>query len=189
MLAAISAGALAAGVVWGCADRTSPAVAPGDGRQDAPRERRAPEPTAEDRRSSTDDPRADAQAPDRPARAERSEQPPPAVKNEPPPKPQPEAPPKDPPLPKYIRVLERDDPKAAIAISAVADRPDSLELRTTNVQRFRIDRRELATPSGRSIALRLDDQVIEWTARYSVLEFARDEQGFWQIVDRLPARP
>lgn len=190
LIASLAAGALAAAVVWGCADRTAPATGPGDAvRTESSRRPQGAEPATVERELPDSENRAAASANDGPLPPEHSESPPPAAKTAPQPKAQPDTPPKDPPLPKYIRVLERDDPKSAIAISAAADRPDTLELKTTNVQRFRIDRRELAAPSGRSIALRLDDQVIEWTARYSVLEFARDEQGFWQIVDRQPARP
>ncbi|MGD8453117.1 MAG: hypothetical protein PVJ57_14965 [Phycisphaerae bacterium] len=83
------------------------------------------------------------------------------------------------PLPDYIRVLERYDASEPARVHYEITSPHRLALETFNVRRLRIERRGLPMATSGSLALRLDGQVIEWTADSTVVEFERSANGVW----------
>lgn len=93
-----------------------------------------------------------------------------------------------PALPDYVKVLHKPDVAADPIVLAQVRGLDELLLDTRNVDRLRIDRTELPIERNGSVVLRIDDQVIEWTSRYPMLELQRHENGEWRIV-RQPTGP
>lgn len=88
--------------------------------------------------------------------------------------------------PEYLALLERQragEPKFA----RWSRSGNNLDIETKNVQRLRLDRRELGVPNRVSVALTLDGQGIEWTGRYPVIEFELAETGAWKPVRKISA--
>ncbi len=97
-------------------------------------------------------------------------------------KPAPEETAKPPPIPDYLTVLERVDDHAAVNVTGQTLGRSRLVIETRNVQRLRIRRDKLAFAPGRSIALRLDDQVFELRSRTDLVEMQRSRNGEWSPV-------
>ncbi len=111
-----------------------------------------------------------------------SRQPPPKVAEKPPAPAEPAEPPEDPPLPDYLRVVTKIDRMKPFKVAVEKGPPNRLMLDTENVSRIRIDRARFGLAGRKSIVLRLDGQVIEWTARSKVTEFTRTRNGVWRPV-------
>ncbi|MGE0480378.1 MAG: hypothetical protein AB7Q17_07895 [Phycisphaerae bacterium] len=87
-------------------------------------------------------------------------------------------------LPEYLELVERLHESRAFQIEVRTDGSQRITLDTENVRRLRIDRRKLpANPRG-SIAIRIDDQGIEWTPRVIEIELERSPSGRWSVRDR-----
>lgn len=90
--------------------------------------------------------------------------------------------PEGPPLPEYLEIRSRvHDGKVAQVRSQILS-GGRLVIDTDNVTRLRIRRELLDLPTRRSVILRLDGQVIEWTAGSPVSEFERSSNGVWTPV-------
>gem|GEM_PF-6106883 len=123
----------------------SPGKTGGDAQQDMP----APEtPTTTD--ASPVQPRTDRPAAE-PARAET------------PPEPEKK-------LPEHLTLMQRVDPNAEGRIEVSVSGSDVLELAAHNVKRFRVSRERSPLATTRSVVLRVDGQVFEWTRAYTTIE-------------------
>ena len=65
--------------------------------------------------------------------------------------------------------------------------PNAIDLKTSGVRRIRLLRAEWPQRVTTSIAVRIDEQGIEWTGKRDVLELERSENGDWAVVK--PAAP
>lgn len=91
-------------------------------------------------------------------------------------------------LPPYISVLERvEHEKRSVVDSAIVR--NKLQLSTQNVKRLRISRRDLPIARDKSVILRVDDFVLEWTPKSDTIELELGRNAGWQIVEPPPARP
>jgi hypothetical protein len=86
------------------------------------------------------------------------------------------------PVPEYVEVLELIDPGGATRVRAQTDPPARLVVETENVQRLRLRRARLSLARDRSVALKLDGQMFEWTRATPIVEFARSANGTWAVA-------
>ncbi len=103
--------------------------------------------------------------------------------------PQPDAPPAPPSPeepPKYVRILERERSDASASLDATARGNAVVRLETNNVKRLRLIRDELPFRATRSVAVRIDQQGIEWSPRHAWIELERSRSGEWTVVARSP---
>lgn len=101
----------------------------------------------------------------------------------------PAPPPAEPELPEYLEIIARFDGQAPATVRIEDAAGHRLALDTRNVRRLRIERDQLPLERGRSIALILDGQGIEWRADSEVVEFERSPNGRWIPVDPKDAAP
>lgn len=87
-------------------------------------------------------------------------------------------------LPEYLELVERLNDARGFHIDARTDSPQRITLNTENVRRLRMDRRKLSANPRGSIAIRIDDQGIEWTTRVIEIELERSPSGRWSVRDR-----
>ena len=122
---------------------------------------------------------APAGSPSKPA-----EIPPPVPK----PVPEPASAPALPELPAYIQIVE---PLAGATAKIESTLParNAIELKTAGVRRLRLLRSEWPHRVTTSIAVRIDDQGIEWTSRRDVLELERRDNGDWVILSSAASAP
>lgn len=92
-------------------------------------------------------------------------------------------------LPDYLTVLERIHPGRLFKVDAELSGDRRLIIDTRNVKRIRLDRRRLDLTHNRSIALRIDEQGIEWTTRSAVVELQRANDGVWAPVKPIKPGP
>lgn len=107
----------------------------------------------------------------------------------PPPAPRPPQESPTPELPEYLRIVERIDATRPVRVDAATRASGVLALSTANVKRLRLERRLLPMNTARSVAVRVDGQAIEWTARYEWIELERSSVGQWTVSRRYPDQP
>jgi type IV secretory pathway VirB10-like protein len=98
--------------------------------------------------------------------------------------PEPEVPP---PPPDYVRILAVLDPKQPARVTVETSPQNDLVISTRNVRLLEIDRERVPLNIRKSIALRLDGQVIEWTAGSTTRVFECSVNGVWQSAR--PVKP
>lgn len=176
--------AVATTLLAGCespAPRAGPAEQPPPASEAAPPQAVRPSPATTQPRPSPP-----------PAAAPRAE--PPAAPTEPenPPPPAPPSPqdsPAPPKLPEYLRIVERIDAGRPVRVDAATRANGVLTLSTANVKRLRLERSLMPMNTARSIAVRVDGQAIEWTARHEWIELERSSVGQWTVSRRYPDQP
>ncbi len=88
----------------------------------------------------------------------------------------------EPQPPQYLTILERFEPNRRATADARTEPGNRLVIDTHNVRRLRIDRGGVPLAPNQSIALQLDQQVLEWLADSPVVEFERSVNGAWSPV-------
>jgi hypothetical protein len=93
-----------------------------------------------------------------------------------------------PELPPYLQIVE-PLAGATARVESTLPAPNVIDLTTAGVRRLRLLRSEWPQRVTTSIAVRIDDQGIEWTARRDVLELERRDNGDWLIVRPAASTP
>jgi hypothetical protein len=89
-------------------------------------------------------------------------------------------------LPPYVRILRLSGATARPTVDVEARTPATLELHTNGVERLWVGRRELPVGRNSSVALRIDEQVFEWSRSHTELELEFSPNTGWKIVRRYP---
>ncbi len=84
--------------------------------------------------------------------------------------------------PDYIRIVEAFEPGERSKVRARVENGRRLIIDTTNVKRLRIFRDRLTIARGRTIALLIDGQGIEWRSSSRTEEFERSQTGDWSAA-------
>lgn len=95
-----------------------------------------------------------------------------------------------PEVPPYIRIVAAADPLRKSACDVLCEPAERrLIVDTANIARLEFSRQELPLPRERSVALRVDGRVFEWTPAFDSIVIERRSNGDWVIVERQPRRP
>lgn len=94
----------------------------------------------------------------------------------------------DPKLPPFIKILERSGTGPA-RIEVIVDGDQRITLKTTNVAKFRITRKESPLAKDRSVALRIDTVGVEWTRARQTLILQRTSTGDWLSEEEVEKKP
>lgn len=82
-----------------------------------------------------------------------------------------------------MRILAPLSTATAYSAEARPREPATLDIRTQNVGRMLVTRRELPVGRNRSIALRVDGFVFEWSASHTTLILEFSPSGGWRIAE------
>ncbi len=91
--------------------------------------------------------------------------------------------------PEYLHILERSTAGKKVVLDSKVEEGNTLKITSENVQRIRLTRKGLPLPRGKSIAIVIDQQGIEWTTSADVVELERSSNGAWNIVRPPVSRP
>lgn len=94
-----------------------------------------------------------------------------------------------PPTPEYLRILERAAAGKKVSLDVKIEGTNTLKITSDNVERIRLTRKNLPLPRGKSVAIMIDLQGIEWTASTEIVELERSANGAWNIVRTPTTRP
>lgn len=91
--------------------------------------------------------------------------------------------------PAFVTRFEAGTATATPQIESQISAPGTVTLRTANVRRLTLTRSALPFEARGSVALRVDDQGIEWTRRSAVLELERRSSGEWVVIKPATSQP
>lgn len=91
-------------------------------------------------------------------------------------------------LPPYIRILEASAP-GPVRIDVSVDGSQRITLKTTNVAKFRITRKDSPLATDRSVALHIDSVNFEWTRTRQTLILQRTPTGDWLSEEEVEKKP
>lgn len=90
--------------------------------------------------------------------------------------------PEKPKLPPYLSIIERVDNADKARVDATID-SNKLRLTTENVRRLRVTRRDLPIARDKSVFLRVDNFVLEWTPKSDAIELELGRNAGWSVVE------